>query len=146
MALIRCLECGREISDKAQVCPGCGAPVIDRNEVKITHVKYNSDDTFTGTLTLMIKLAVNAVQELGWKIDQVNESVGIVNFQTGISWGSWSGVQGTISIQEISNNIYKAIGTGKQKLGGAQLIAFNIGNEAKSKAQKVINKMKQIAM
>lgn len=27
MALIKCSECGREISDKAEACPGCGAPV-----------------------------------------------------------------------------------------------------------------------
>ena len=27
MALIKCGECGREISDKAQACPQCGAPV-----------------------------------------------------------------------------------------------------------------------
>lgn len=26
MALIKCSECGREISDKAQFCPGCGCP------------------------------------------------------------------------------------------------------------------------
>ncbi len=27
MALIKCSECGRDISDKAANCPGCGAPV-----------------------------------------------------------------------------------------------------------------------
>jgi hypothetical protein len=27
MALTRCSECSREISDKAAACPGCGAPV-----------------------------------------------------------------------------------------------------------------------
>jgi len=27
MALIRCPECGREISDKATACPGCGYPM-----------------------------------------------------------------------------------------------------------------------
>ncbi len=27
MALIKCPECGREISDAASACPGCGAPV-----------------------------------------------------------------------------------------------------------------------
>lgn len=27
MALIACTECGKEISDKAAACPGCGAPV-----------------------------------------------------------------------------------------------------------------------
>jgi len=26
MALVKCGECGREISEKAHVCPGCGAP------------------------------------------------------------------------------------------------------------------------
>ena len=27
MAMIKCHECGREISDTANACPGCGAPV-----------------------------------------------------------------------------------------------------------------------
>src|SRR5882672_6327455 len=27
MALVKCAECGKDISDKALSCPGCGAPV-----------------------------------------------------------------------------------------------------------------------
>ena len=27
MALIKCNECGKEISDKAKVCPNCGNPI-----------------------------------------------------------------------------------------------------------------------
>lgn len=27
MALINCPECGREVSDKAPTCPGCGVPI-----------------------------------------------------------------------------------------------------------------------
>jgi len=27
MALIKCIECGKEISDKAAACPNCGSPV-----------------------------------------------------------------------------------------------------------------------
>lgn len=27
MALIKCSECGKEVSDKARSCPGCGAPI-----------------------------------------------------------------------------------------------------------------------
>ena len=27
MALISCTECGKEVSDKASSCPGCGAPI-----------------------------------------------------------------------------------------------------------------------
>ncbi len=30
MALIRCPECGREISDKAVSCPGCGYPLAEQ--------------------------------------------------------------------------------------------------------------------
>jgi len=28
MALIKCAECGKEISSKAEKCPFCGAPVV----------------------------------------------------------------------------------------------------------------------
>ena len=37
MALIKCIECDREISDKAAACPGCGCPV----EFKIPEVDYS---------------------------------------------------------------------------------------------------------
>jgi hypothetical protein len=30
MALIKCAECGKEISDKAVACPNCGAPVAQQ--------------------------------------------------------------------------------------------------------------------
>ncbi len=29
MALIKCPECGKEISDKAKTCIGCGCPLED---------------------------------------------------------------------------------------------------------------------
>lgn len=32
MALIKCKECGREISDKAKKCLGCGDPIAGGNE------------------------------------------------------------------------------------------------------------------
>lgn len=32
MALIKCSECGMEISDKAKACPGCGCPVKRKEE------------------------------------------------------------------------------------------------------------------
>lgn len=32
MALVSCAECGREVSDKAQSCPGCGAGISDAKE------------------------------------------------------------------------------------------------------------------
>ncbi len=36
MALIRCKDCGKEISDKAEACPYCGCPVIKESKAKVT--------------------------------------------------------------------------------------------------------------
>lgn len=33
MAIIHCSECNKEISDKAENCPGCGAPVDGRKDL-----------------------------------------------------------------------------------------------------------------
>lgn len=35
MALIKCIECGNEISNKAEVCPNCGCPVSETVKEKI---------------------------------------------------------------------------------------------------------------
>lgn len=46
MALIKCTECGKEVSDKATTCPNCGAPISTSTanqqpkvEVKVTQKK-----------------------------------------------------------------------------------------------------------
>lgn len=148
MALIKCSECGREISDKAEACPGCGAPVsvtVKQQSQVVTDVHYNrSTDTFRGTMVLMVKLAMRAVQELGWKLDQVNETLGMVTFQTGISWWSWSGVSCSLNIEEVSPNTFRVSGTGKQNPSGMLRISMEIGGEAQGRAHKAIEKMKQL--
>jgi uncharacterized membrane protein YvbJ len=44
MAIIKCTECGKEISDKAQVCIHCGCPVeaMNSNVDKSKNVKIGS--------------------------------------------------------------------------------------------------------
>lgn len=152
MALVHCSECGREISDKAAFCPGCGAPVSSstHNQVQVTQpqvrVSYDpNSDTFTGTMTMVVKLAMRAIQRLGWKIDNVNENLGLVTFQTGISWGSWSGISCSLNIEELEAGRFKITGSGKQNVRGGQLVAFNIGGEAQSKARKAMKVLKQLA-
>ena len=44
MALIKCQECGREISDKASSCPGCGAP-IEKQDKEIENTKVINSST-----------------------------------------------------------------------------------------------------
>ncbi len=78
MVLITCTECNREISDKTQTFSGGGASVAIISEEKLNapiKAIYNSStDTFSGTKILIVKLAIKAVQEIGWKLDQANES------------------------------------------------------------------------
>lgn len=148
MALIHCPECGREISDKAVVCPGCGAPVLTgqpKSGRSLIHVTYNAqNDTFSGTMAAVVKLAMRAVQQLGWKLDDANEKLGLVTFQTGISWGSWSGISGSLNIEEVEVGHFKVSGTGKQNIRGGQLIALNIAGEAQGKARTAIEIMKNL--
>ncbi|NBR13632.1 MAG: zinc ribbon domain-containing protein [Flavobacteriales bacterium] len=149
MALIKCSECGREVSDKALSCPSCGAPVANKIILESdtpTSVKYNSEaDNFSGTMNLLVKLAMRAIQEHGWTLENANENIGLITFKTGISWGSWSGVSCSLNITEVSPYTFLITGTGKQNISGGQLLAINIGNEAQSKARKAIETMKKLA-
>ncbi len=52
MALIKCPECNKEISDKSEVCIHCGYPLKKMNTICINGQQYNSD--------LFIKLALNS--------------------------------------------------------------------------------------
>ena len=147
MALIQCSECGREISDKAAACVGCGAPVQPTSSKanEPVSVKLNSDGSFLGTRSLLVNLAAKAILQNGWKLDGADEKSGIVSFTTGVTWGSWSGVSGTMFIDEIGEHRFNVIGSAKQNVRGAQLFAPNIGNEAQQKANKVIEIMRELA-
>jgi hypothetical protein len=102
-------------------------------------------DTFSGTMSQMVKLALRAVQSLGWKIESANEGLGLVTFETDISWGSWTGVACTLTIEELGEGKMRVNGAGKQILRGGHLVPMNLFGEAQSKAQKAIDKMKEIA-
>ena len=47
MALIRCPECGKEISDSAQVCPNCGCKTELGNQNEIMKTSLLVDIGFT---------------------------------------------------------------------------------------------------
>lgn len=57
MALIKCPECGREISDKAVSCPGCGCPVEgDGNEDSFSYTdSAGAEVSFYGDFLKIIK-------------------------------------------------------------------------------------------
>ncbi len=51
MALIKCPECGKEISDKAAACPNCGTPIADKKvKVHFHRKKALGGSANTGTV------------------------------------------------------------------------------------------------
>jgi uncharacterized membrane protein YvbJ len=59
MSLIKCGECGKEISDKAETCPSCGNPMDDQAlevrgkvEIERTSKKWKKG-SLVGALVLM---------------------------------------------------------------------------------------------
>lgn len=58
MALIKCYECGKEISDKIKYCIKCGAPIIDKKNIKIQPDEYK--DTYQDIITKIIAIFILA--------------------------------------------------------------------------------------
>jgi DNA-directed RNA polymerase subunit RPC12/RpoP len=146
MALILCEECGKEVSDKAAACPNCGAPIASMVEEANAPKKVTfGNGMFHGTKKLLVQLAIKAVQSLNWKVDSADEESGLVSFTTGMTWGSFSGVSGSIYLEEVEAHQFKVSGNAKQNVKGGQFVAFNIGNEAEKKVNKVIEEMCRLA-
>jgi len=153
--LKECPYCKSEIPVDVAKCKSCGewvdeaarpSPQHEHDRQVPTKVQYiRAQDAFCGTLPLMMKLAVKAVHQVGYKLENASDSVGMVTFRTGVTWGSWSGASCSLVIEEVGENMYRVSGSGKQNVQGGQILALDLFGEAKSKANKVISMMKQMA-
>lgn len=100
--------------------------------------------TFRGTKTEVIRLAIRAIQNKGWKLDQVNESVGLVSFETTMSMGSWTGVSANLLVEEAGRNLYRVSGTAKQNVRGGQVAAFDVGGESQGVLREALAAMRAL--
>jgi hypothetical protein len=126
-------------------CAGTSTPssvAYDGNSVATR--TSTAGDTFAGTKSDIIRLAVRAIQAKGWKLDDVNESFGMVSFETSISWGSWSGIKANLIIVDAGHpNLFAVSGTAKQNLGN-QVAAFDIAGEAQGVVREAISTMRSL--
>jgi len=145
MALVRCGECSREVSDKASACPNCGAPIDVESAVRAPNEISFINGEFVGTSQMIADIAKRAIASANYRIDNVDVTAKTATFTTGVTMGSWSGVSGTISWEETGPFRFKISGQGKQNVQGGQVVALNLFDEANAKANNVIREMIRLA-
>ena len=78
MALIRCPECDREISDKAETCPRCGYPIQNKpnnlreKKTKIITIEFYA---MTGQRLYLGTTVSNVIQGLSQSLQESNVSI-----------------------------------------------------------------------
>ena len=104
MALIKCPECGKQISDRAAACPNCGCPVNSNNTTPQTdnNSKYAQIRVVCKTATLKI----DGQRASHGNIVKVLASNGYKNIYIG-SWGGATGLLGSgIHVKVLANHKY----------------------------------------
>lgn len=79
MSLIKCKECGKEISDQAYTCPHCGCP-MDLYHAKDNYVEEKKEESFFSS-TMFCVVMFLLVWPVGlftmWKYDHGSQPVKI---------------------------------------------------------------------
>jgi len=94
MALIKCGECGKEISDKAPACPGCGNPINGGGQIKekVIVIEQTSKIWKAYQLIFGITFLVGlfmAFSHAGSKIPADIEALELGNFFVGLGIIGW---------------------------------------------------------
>ena len=66
MALIKCPECGREVSNTAKACPGCGAPISELTapgtvRIKLPNIELGLVGLFSSRATTIYNTNNNSI-------------------------------------------------------------------------------------
>lgn len=76
MPLIKCPECGREISDKAESCPGCGCPSSEWKKSSSNEVMIEVDNPEKAERNYVFgKYGIRIEKVNGWFIAFENDSI-----------------------------------------------------------------------
>lgn len=96
MALIKCSECHREISDRAMTCPHCGNPIISTEENPVTIQRTRKKWKAWKAVAIVMVIVggfmmLNGIAGGGWGIGGFGLTLFFVGFITGIigNIGAW---------------------------------------------------------
>ncbi len=135
MALIKCPECGKEISDKAVSCPNCGCPIesmeSDKENSSSVNQMQNIFQSNTQNIVNTWKDSYRATKKVGpVKIDenhrvfQVNGTISQSGKKSGLIGKSFKGLM-AVSTLGMSVAAEKALGAGGKKVGSNEWYEFS---------------------
>lgn len=135
MALIKCPECGKEISDKAVSCPNCGCPIESMESDKENSSSVNQmQNIFQGNTQNIVntwKDSYRVTNKVGpVKIDeihrvfQINGTISQNGKKSGIIGKSFKGLM-ALSTGGMSIAAEKALGMGGKKVGANEWHEFS---------------------
>lgn len=100
MALIKCPECGKEISDKAIRCPSCGYPIERNSDEK--HAPLLT--SFSVVLLLLFGVSMLFLQ-LGWVINSIlliaTFIFAVLALKSGEKGALWAAVPLVVSVMAV---------------------------------------------
>lgn len=143
MALIKCIECGKEFSDRASACPNCGCPLaemdlntsdktIDENQSgsdsnqlfdSVKEFGSSAIDSWNNRNRATSKTSAVKVDEIH-KVFQINRTIPKNGKKSGIIGKSFRGVM-AVSTVGLSVAAEKAMGFGGKSVGKNKWFKFD---------------------
>ena len=100
MALVKCTECGKEVSDRATTCPNCGCPIAELSPNGIVRIKMPVLELgLVGLFSSRDATVLDEHNKVLWKGKHGENASFMVNGATNIiiSLGGWANeVTGTV--------------------------------------------------
>lgn len=123
MALIKCPECGKEISDKAPSCPNCGCPVSAIPFQTLPSEVDIPENTTPVTFRVSKKVGPIQIDENN-RLFRIYGAIPTNKKKTGLVGATFKGMM-AVSTMGMSIAAEKALGLGKTKVGSKSFYSFD---------------------
>ena len=77
MALIKCIDCGKEISDKAVACPHCGCPAFSQNKNQASENKIFDKPISINNEDISSNYSVTPEYKTEGEVEHINSAISL---------------------------------------------------------------------
>jgi|GEM_PF-2082441 hypothetical protein len=95
---------------------------------------------YKSTQAEIYSAAQRAIRDLGYKVDRLDRTNGLLTFKTGLSWKSWAGQEMSIMLIDVSSTEVEVSLSGKRNQTGVIVQLYDWG-EVHGIANKVLEVM-----